>query len=60
MLVFFNGCILNIKEIVDNDYANNFVVTDKDGLSCYGIDSDSDDRVKAYSEYSELYLVEIS
>lgn len=56
----FDGSNLDVYAIVDNDYINYLDVVDKDELSNYDIDIDEDrntDRIEAYSQYSEKYLV---
>lgn len=57
----FEGSTLNIDLIVDNDYINYLCVVDKDELSDYDINIDegrNTDKIRAYSRYSEKYLVE--
>ncbi len=53
----FDGCELDIKEIVDNDYINNLTTISKKDFEQWGIESEVDDRIVAFNEEKDLYLI---
>ena len=53
----FEGCELDIMGVVDNDYINNLIVLNKEDFEDYGVESLEDDKIEAYNEEQNLYLV---
>nr|DAH26754.1 MAG TPA: hypothetical protein [Caudoviricetes sp.] len=53
----FNGCELNIMSIVDNDYVNNLTTIEKEDFEQWDIESEVDDRIVAFNEEEDLYLI---
>lgn len=53
----FEGCKLDIKKIVDNDYINNMVVINKEDFEDWGIESFNDDKIEASNKILNLYLI---
>ena len=54
----FEGCNLDIMSIVDNDYINNFATISKENFEQWGIESEIDDKIVAFNEEKDLYLIE--
>ena len=54
----FEGCNLDIMSIVDNDYINNFATISKEDFEQWGIESKIDDKIVAFNEEKDLYLIE--
>ena len=54
----FEGCELDIMSIVDNDYTNNLIVLNKEDFEDYGVESFEDDKIVAFNEEKDLYLIE--
>lgn len=53
----FEGCELNIMSVVDNDYTNNLIVLNKEDFEDWGVESFEDDKIEAFNEEQNLYLV---
>ena len=53
----FEDCELEIAAIVDNDYTNNLIVLNKEDFEDYGVESFEDDKIVAFNEEQNLYLV---
>lgn len=53
----FDGCKLTIMEIVDNDYVNNLTTISKEDFEQWDIESEVDDRIVAFNEEKDLYLI---
>lgn len=53
----FEGCELDIKKIVDNDYINNLTTISKEDFGQWDIESEVDDRIVAFNEEEDLYLI---
>lgn len=53
----FEGCELDIMSIVDNDYANNLTTISKEDFEQWGIESEIDDKIVAFNEEKDLYLI---
>ena len=53
----FEGCELDIMSVVDNDYINNLIVLNKEDFEDYGVKSFEDDKIEAFNEEQNLYLV---
>ena len=54
----FEGCKLDIMSIVDNDYINNLTVISKEDFEQWGIESEIDDKIVAFNEKKDLYLIQ--
>ena len=53
----FEGCELDIMNIVDNDYINNLTTISKEDFEQYNIEDETDDKIVASNEYADLYLI---
>lgn len=53
----FNGCELDIVSIVDNDYVNNLTTISREEFEQYSIEDKEDDKVEAFNEEKDLYLI---
>ena len=53
----FEGCNLDIMSIVDNDYINNLATISKEDFEQWGIESKIDDKIVAFNEEKDLYLI---
>ena len=53
----FEGCTLDIMSIVDNDYVNNLTTISKEDFEQWGIESEIDDKIVAFNEEKDLYLI---
>lgn len=53
----FEGCTLDIMSIVDNDYCNNLETINKEDFEQWGIESEIDDKIVAFNEEEDLYLI---
>ena len=53
----FEGCELDIMKVVDNDYFNNLIVLNKEDFEDYGVEGFKDDKIEAFNEKQNLYLV---
>ena len=53
----FEGCNLDIMSIVDNDYINNLAVIRKEDFEQWDIESEVDDKIVAFNEEKDLYLI---
>lgn len=53
----FDNCELDIMSIVDNDYVNNLITISKKDFEQYNIEDETDDRIVAFNEYNDLYLI---
>ena len=53
----FEGCTLDIMSIVDNDYINNLAPIRKEDFEQWGIESEIDDKIVAFNEEKDLYLI---
>ena len=54
----FEGCTLDIMSIVDNDYVNNLTTISKEDFEQWGIEGEVDDKIVAFNEEKDLYLIE--
>ena len=54
----FEGCKLDIGIIVDNDYVNNLTTISKEDFEQWGIESEIDDKIVAFNEEKDLYLIQ--
>ena len=54
----FEGCTLDIMSIVDNDYCNNLAHIRKEDFEQWGIESEIDDKIVAFNEEEDLYLIQ--
>ena len=55
----FEGCKLDIMSIVDNDYINYLATISKEDFEQWGIESEVDDKIVAFNEEKDLYLIRI-
>lgn len=55
----FEGCTLNIMSMVDNDYCNNLATISKEYFEQWNIEDELDDKIVAFNEEENLYLVRI-
>lgn len=53
----FEGCELDIMDIVDNDYVNNLTTISREDFEQYDIEDEADDRIEASNENADLYLI---
>lgn len=53
----FDGCNLDIMSIVDNDYINNLTTISKEDFEQWDIESEIDDKIVAFNEEEDLYLI---
>ena len=53
----FEGCTLDIMSVVDNDYCNNLATISKEDFEQWGIESEIDDKIVAFNEEEDLYLI---
>lgn len=53
----FEGCTLDIMSIVDNDYINNLATISKEDFEKWDIESEVDDKIVAFNEEKDLYLI---
>lgn len=53
----FEGCELDIRSIVDNDYINNLTTIRKEDFEQWDIESEVDDSIVAFNEEEDLYLI---
>lgn len=53
----FEGCNLDIMMVVDNDYCNNLATISKEDFEQWGIESEIDDKIVAFNEKEDLYLI---
>nr|DAP90297.1 MAG TPA: hypothetical protein [Herelleviridae sp.] len=53
----FEGCKLDIKKIVDDDYINNLTTISKEDFEQWDIESEVDDSIVAFNEEKDLYLI---
>ena len=54
----FEGCNLDIMSIVDNDYINYLAPIRKEDFEQWGIESEVDDKIVAFNEEKDLYLIQ--
>lgn len=54
----FEGCKLDIEVIVDNDYVNYFKTISKEEFGEWNIESEEDNRIRAFNKEKNLYLIE--
>ena len=54
----FEGCELDINSIVDNDYTNNLATISKEDFEQWDIESEEDDKIRAFNKEKDLYLIE--
>lgn len=54
----FEDCTIDIKSIVDNDYTNNLITISKEDFEQYNIEDKTDDKIVAFNEEEDLYLIE--
>lgn len=54
----FDDCIVDIKNIVDNDYINYFTIINKKDFEQWSIESEEDNSIKAFDKEKDLYLIE--
>lgn len=55
----FEGCTLDIMSIVDNDYINDSAVIRKEDFELWDIEGEADDKIVAFNEEKDLYLIRI-
>ena len=53
----FEGFTLDIMSLVDNDYINNLTAISKEDFEQWGIESEVDDKIVAFNEEKDLYLI---
>ena len=53
----FEGCNLDIMMVVDNDYINNLAAISKEDFEQWDIESEVDDKIVAFNEEKDLYLI---
>lgn len=53
----FEGCELDIRSIVDNDYIDNLTTISKEDFEQWDIESEVDDSIVAFNEEEDLYLI---
>lgn len=53
----FEDCELDIMSIVDNDYVNNLTTISREDFEQWGIEDKEDDKVEAFNEEEDLYLI---
>lgn len=53
----FDGCELDIRKIVDNDFVNNLVVIKKNEFKIWDIEDEASDSIVAFNEEEDLYLI---
>ena len=53
----FEDCKLDIMSIVDNDYINYLTVISKEDFEQWNIEDELDDKVAAFNEEKDLYLI---
>ena len=53
----FEGCNLDIGHVVDNDYINNLTTISKEDFEQWNIESEIDDKIVAFNEEKDLYLI---
>lgn len=53
----FEGCPLDIMSIVDNDYCNNLAIIRKEVFEQWGIESEIENKIVAFNEEEDLYLI---
>ena len=53
----FEGCKLDIGIIVDNDYVNNLAAIRKEDFEQWSIEGEADDKIVAFNEEEDLYLI---
>ena len=53
----FEGWNLDIMLVVDNDYINNLTTISKEDFEQWGIESEVDDKIVAFNEEKDLYLI---
>lgn len=53
----FNNCELDINNIVDNDYVNNLAIISKEDFEQWNIEDETSDKIEAFNEEEDLYLV---
>lgn len=53
----FEGCELDIMSVVDNDYINNLTTISKEDFEQWNIESEEDDRIRAFNKEKDLYLI---
>ena len=54
----FEGCTLDTMSIVDDDYCNNLTTISKEDFEQWGIESEIDDKIVAFNEEEDLYLIQ--
>ena len=54
----FEGCKLDIMNVVDNDYINNLITISKEDFEQWSIESEIDDKIVAFNEEKDLYLIQ--
>lgn len=53
----FEGCTIDIMNIVDDDYVNNLETISKEDFEQYNIEDETDDKIVAFNEEKDLYLI---
>ena len=53
----FEGCTLDIMSVVDKDYLDNLETISKEDFEQWGIESEIDDKIVAFNEEEDLYLI---
>lgn len=54
---YFEDCTLNIRLIVDNDYINYLRPISKEDFEQWDIENEMDDKIVAFDEEEDLYLI---
>lgn len=54
----FEGCTLDIMSTVDNDYINYLATISKEDFEQWSIESEMDDKIVAFNEEEDLYLIQ--
>lgn len=53
----FEGCTLDTTSVVDNDYINYLAPIRKEDFEQWGIENKTDDKIVAFNEEKDLYLI---
>lgn len=54
---YFEGCEVDIVSIVDNDYVNYLATISKEDFEQYNIKDKTNDKIVAFNEEKDLYLI---
>ena len=53
----FENCRLDIMSVVDNDYINYLTIISKEDFEQWNIEDKMDDKIMAFNEEEDLYLI---